>query len=278
MNDAKFNHRDPETLPQSQRAELKDKYVPSDVKNSNWGNILFLRLVAKKRKFVSVDFTYAIFDNCYLRDSRFEECNFTGSKFVGCNLHGAVFDGCKFDYAIFERTIIDDAILDVGCPGAENLRMRFARTLRVNYQQIGDAEGANKAIRTELEATGTHLKKAWQSNESYYRRKYAGINRVKMFMRWVAFTALDRVWGNGESLWRLSQFVGVSLLGIAVLQLLFVDSATDVLGALAKSPQIFLGVDVPAQMPPSVQAAIVFLRLVTFGLFMAILVKRFNRR
>ena len=47
--------------------------------------------------------------------------------------------------------------------------MRFARTLRMNYQQLGDARAANKAI--EIEATEIHLHKAWSSKQSYYRSK-----------------------------------------------------------------------------------------------------------
>ena len=52
--------------------------------------------------------------------------------------------------------------------------MKFARTLRMNYQQLGFAESVNKAIQIELQATEIHLYKAWRSNEAYYRKKYAG--------------------------------------------------------------------------------------------------------
>ena len=50
----------------------------------------------------------------------------------------------------------------------------LARSLRVNYQQLGEAKSANKAIHIELQATKTHLYKAWHSQETYYREKYAG--------------------------------------------------------------------------------------------------------
>ena len=76
-----------------------------------------------------------------------------------------MFTGCKFDYSIFERTLIDADLLDTECPGQENLKMRFARTLRMNFQQVGDAKAANRAIKVELQATMAHLHKAWRSTE-----------------------------------------------------------------------------------------------------------------
>jgi hypothetical protein len=81
----------------------------------------------------------------------------------------------------FERTFVDNDILNTGCPGFENLKMRFARTLRMNYQQLGDAKSANKAITVELQASEVYLHKAWQSNESYYRKKYGGLSESRRF-------------------------------------------------------------------------------------------------
>lgn len=150
-------------LAHSGRTECKDKAIRADVVGAKWHNVMFIRLVAKSRTFKNVEFKYCIFDSCYFRDSTFDSCDFTGCKFVSTNMHGATFSGCKFDYAIFERTLVDDDILSSSCPGHENLRLRFARSLRVNYQQIGDAVAANKAIKIELEATGAHLLKAWHS-------------------------------------------------------------------------------------------------------------------
>lgn len=138
----------------------KEKYI----------NKLFERLVALKVEFKNVDFCYSIFDAAYIRNCSFEDCNFTGCRFVNCNLAGSSFNGCKFDYATFDKTHIDNDILEVGCPGHENLKLKFARSLRLNYQQIGDAKSANKAINIELQATEDHLHKAWKSKESYYRK------------------------------------------------------------------------------------------------------------
>jgi hypothetical protein len=150
-----------------------------------------------------VDFRYTTFDACYLRKCFFEECDFTGCRFVSTSLYGSTFAGCKFDYATFEKTDIDEHVLSTGCPGTENLKMRFARSLRVNYQQLGNADAVNKAIAVELEATRVHLEKSWRSNESYYRRKYAGAQRALQLLRWIQFITLDWIWGNGESVGKL---------------------------------------------------------------------------
>jgi hypothetical protein len=50
------------------------------------------------------------------------------------------------------------------------------------------------------------------------------------------------------------------------------------LNSLREVPQVFLGTLIPANYPKSYLTAIVFVRLVTFGFFMSIIIKRFNRR
>jgi len=170
----------------SDRETLSDKKFDSPVSEEKFINKLFERLVAKKVAFKNVDFRYCIFDAAYLRNCSFEDCDFTGCRFLNSNLAGSSFNGCKFDYASFDKTHIDNDILEVGCPGPENLKLKFARSLRLNYQQLGDAKSVNKAINIELQATEDHLYKAWKSKESYYRRKYKGINRLKAFGEWLA--------------------------------------------------------------------------------------------
>jgi uncharacterized protein YjbI with pentapeptide repeats len=146
-------------LEDSGRVEQKDKAFTDDPVNVSFANYLFTRLVAKGRHFDRVDFRYSIFDSCYIRNCRFDSCDFTGCRFVGTNLYGSSFSGCKFDYAIFERTIVDTDILLNNAPAFENLKLRFSRTLRMNYQQLGDASSVSMAIKLELEATRVHLKK-----------------------------------------------------------------------------------------------------------------------
>jgi len=109
----------------SNRQHHVDEKFESDISNANFSNKLFVRLIAKSKRFENVDFKYTFFDNCYLRNCVFDSCNFTGCRFIGVNFYGASFTGCKFDYSTFERTIIDSDILDTGCPGWDNLMSGF---------------------------------------------------------------------------------------------------------------------------------------------------------
>jgi hypothetical protein len=240
-----------------------------------------VRLVAKKIRFTSVDFKYSIFDACYMRDCEFNSCDFIGCRFVTTNFHGSKFAGCKFEYATFERTFIESDVLDTECPGHENLKMRFARNLRINYQQIGDAKSANKAINVELAASKEHKWKAWNSNESYYRSKYRGISRLTAFAEWLSFSVLDWIWGNGESALKLLRAMVLVLCVISLVDVFVhrdpvrLDSYVH---AAILAPQLFLGTSTPNYYPGIYLALIVFARLVGFGFLISIIIKRFNRR
>lgn len=268
-------------LADSGKRELKDQKFTADISGEKHENLLFVRLVAKGREFTNVNFRYCTFDSCYLRNCKFDSCDFTGCRFIGTNLHGSTFNGCKFEYAHFERTDINNDVLSSGCPGNENLKIRFARSLRMNYQQLGDALSVNKAIEVELDATKDHLYKAWRSNESYYRKKYKSWRRIQQLSLWINFKLLDFLWGNGESAWKLVRTVLVFL----VLMTLFdvvnyrdVSLLQSYWNAFLQAPQIFLGTIKQSYFPSSYITLITFVRLVLFGFFMAIIVKRFNRR
>ena len=265
----------------SGRVELSDKKFEEDVDGDSYINRLFVRLVAKKVRFSNIDFRYCIFDAAYLRNCTFDSCDFTGCRFINSNLHGTSFNGCKFDYATFDKSFIDSDILDSGCPGPENLRLKFARTLRINYQQIGDAKSANKAINIELHATEDHLYKSWKSKESYYRHKYKGLKRLCAFSEWLEFKTLDLIWGNGESTWKLFRAVLAVLVLISAVDV-FKYGNTELISnyfqSFILSPQILLGVLKPDHYPALYLTLIFLVRLVMFGFFMSIIIKRFNRR
>lgn len=267
----------------SGREKLSDKKFDSPVRNESFINKLFVRLVALKVDFKDSDFSYCcIFDAAYLRNCRFEDCNFTGCRFISSNLSGCSFNGCKFDYASFDKTQVDNDILDVGCPGPENLKLKFARSLRLNYQQIGDAKAANRAISIELQATEDHLHKAWKFKESYYRQKYKGLERLKTYGEWIEFKLLDLIWGNGESTWKLCRAVLVVLLLIAGVHVIGFEDLSLVKSygeaLLICTPQVFLGVLKPPVYPALYLTGIFLVRLIMFGFFMSIIIKRFNRR
>lgn len=258
-----------------------DKRIGADLSDTNLSNRLFIRLIAKGRRFHKVNFQYTIFDGCYLRKCVFDSCDFTGVRFTASNLYESAFVGCKFDYCSFEKTVVGAEILDVGCPGWENLKLRFARTLRMNYQQLGDAKAVNKAMAVELRATEIHLHKAWHSNEAYYRKHYAGWKRAKVFFEWFEFKFLDFVWGNGESALKLLRAVIIVLVLMALTDVVTFGETNRVeayVYAFLEAPQIFLGTLSPVHYSKGYLALITFIRLVAMGFFLSIIIKRFNRR
>ncbi|WP_197427546.1 pentapeptide repeat-containing protein [Bradyrhizobium retamae] len=229
-----------------------------------------------------MNFRYSFFEHSYLRDCHFDSCDFTGCRFTNTNLAGSKFSGCKFDYVYFEKTQVEPAILDTECPGFENLKLRFARTLRTNFQQLGDAASANKAMNVELDATATHLWKAAWSNEAYYRKHYAGWARLTIILEWLLFRVLDFIWGNGENVWRLFRFVAIVLAAMATYDTIYHSGDPGRIGSYwtstVKSFAIFFGTWAPEDYPHFYLAFVTVVRLVLVGFFLSIIIKRFNRR
>jgi hypothetical protein len=265
----------------SGKTVLTDQKFDSNEADSRFLNHVFIRLVAMNKTFTNVDFRYTFFDSCYLRDCHFNSCDFTGSRFINTQLPGAKFTGCKFDYATFEKTLIDPTILDTECPGHENLKSRFARSLRTNFQQLGDAAAANKAIMVELNATEMHLKKAWHSNESYYRSHYSGFSRIVAFFQWLSFKTLDYIWGNGESLLRLIRAILIVLVLMTLLDVSLYGDPNQLRNygsSFTRAFEIFFGTLTPDEYGKAYLAIITCLRLVAVGFFLSIIIKRFGRR
>jgi len=160
--------------------------------------------------FKNVSFLHCVFEGCYINNCVFDSCDFTGCRFIASNFHQTTFAGCDFRYATFERTHIDSEILDSEAPKEENLRMHFSRSLRMNYQQLGDAKSVNKAISIELGAMSAYLYKSWISKETYYKHKYGGVLKSTIqLLRWIEFWLLHAIWGNGESILKLIRSLAV---------------------------------------------------------------------
>ena len=230
---------------------------------------------------VNVEFNYSTFDDCYLRSCTFNSCTFVGCKFIASNFEGSQFIGGDFQYSIFRFTNITNELLVNNCPSYDNLKFKFARNLRTNFQSIGDIDGVNKAILVELESTKSTLYKAWNSNESYYRSKYKGWDRFFKFVSWLKFKIGEFVWGNGESLLKLGRAVLLTLVLISIIDTFKIgetDSIKSYLSGLTNSPQLFFSIDKPEYYSKQYLSLIYFFRLVFFGLFMAIVIKRFSKR
>ncbi len=234
----------------------------------------FLRVSAVKQTFEGVDFRYSTFDDCYFRNCKFIDCNFTGGQFKNSTFRGSEFTGSTFDYSRFSDTNISNSILDNCQPGFENVALEFSQSLRVNFGQIGDTVGVNKAIKAELSSTKVHLKKAAFSKEGWYRNKYSGIERLKYIWNYLAFCFFDWVWGNGESLFN----VFLSMLAVIFFAALAIDAPfTELFESLVKSLQVFLGLKAP-DIPLTVSLPLIFCRYVLLSLFISVLVKRLSRR
>ena len=159
--------------------------------------------------------------------------------------------------------------------------MRFARSLRMNYQFIGDAESANKAMSVELKATEEHLHKSWSANSAYYRNKYKGWSRFKAFMQWTQFKFLDFIWGNGESPLKLLRAALIIFAFMALIDIYVFSNSQRIdsyIKSLFNAPQVFLGTLSPSNYPSLYLTVILVFRLIAFGFLMSILIKRLNRR
>lgn len=255
------------------------------ISKANFSNTLFTRLVSSKEtKFVNVDFSYCIFDHNYIRGCSFENCDFTGAKFLNTNFQGTSFTTCDFKYAIFEKTIIDDDFIFSNLPKESNLRQKLLRSLRVNFQQLGDSTNVNKSIVFELDATAQYLWDAAFSNEKYYQDKYGGFKRrSEAIIKLINFSFWDFIWGNGEKVWKIVRFLIIMLVIIVVYDVYVQDypegdSISYAFQSLRNSFPVFFGVKTPDHFTPNFTAFIMFTRLFIFALFVSIMVKRLNRR
>ena len=272
--DIKFFNSDFDTI------EGKRYYYIEDLKYSNY---LFIRAVATDFIFKNIDFSKTIFDNCYLKDCRFINCKFEGAKFSNSNLQGSYFRDCNFDYVIFEKTFVDYEIFECA-PKWDNLRFRFARSLKLNYASIGDYIKASKAVTVELQATLGHLRSSWSSGDPHYSIKFGGLEkRTKQLYKWTKVNFLDFIWGNGESLGRLIRFNFIVFFILSVIEVFTSESKFAFLEFLetlfVSIPSVYFGLKVENfEYSNYILLPLTVLRLVSFALLMSIITKKYNRR
>lgn len=259
------------------KALVEDKEFVSDVRDEDMSQQVVRRVFAVNKAFIGVSFKQTDFSHVYFRNCRFFRCNFTGSSISRSNFRGSQYEECKFQYSTWEHTILDEDFLDNCLPGEENLARDLVRSLRVNFSQIGNYQAVNKAASIEVALTGQHLFHSAYSKQSYYRAKYKGWNRLLNAVRHAKWKALDYLWGNGESLYRI---VASGLFAIIACAALLVWSRSqfawpDTIWVVAKA---FWGVDGAPSVPRGYFVLLTVVRFILVGLFMAILVKRLSRR
>lgn len=262
---------------------ITDKYVPKSVEYEGTAFKLkiFQRLNASKITFKNVSFQHSVFDSCYLPHCVFDSCDFTGCRFIGTNFNQSSFHGSRFDYATFERCQVDSDILRAWLPKEDNLKMRFVRSLRMNFQQIGDAKAVNEAITLELEATARHLLASWWSEDVFHRNKYPGLRRIGQFWAWVGFWILHFIWGNGESVLALLRSIILVMAAIAIFEANSGPGPATIfsyLNSAKVAPAIFLGVEQFSVHSTFAASIVVATRLIAISLLTALLAKRFGRR
>lgn len=260
-------------------------FKESIINNKEFKNILFVRLVAsQKTKFTNVDFSFCIFDHAYLRGCSFDNCVFTGCKFINSNFQSSSFIKCNFKYSFFDKTYIDDDLVDNNLPEEKNLRQRLLRTLRINYQQLGDSKSVNKMMILELNATYEYLKSASFSDDEYYVKKYGGFRkRSNAIFSLICFIFWDFIWGNGEKITNLIRSFLLVLTLIVMYDMINVgepnsDSIKHLINSIFRSVSIFFSIDTPKYFSNYFLTIVVFFRLFLFALFISIFVKRLNRR
>ena len=276
-----FLENERNSMEESNRERFEDKIIDSNLDNNQFHNKLFVRVGAKDKHFKNVDFSHTYFEHSYFRNCTFDNCNFNGCKFINSNFIGSSFPGSQFEYSSFDKTIIDNDILSNNCPSNDNLSLKFARSLRINYQGLGDAESANKAIKIELLSTKKHLCDSWKSNKVYYRKKYTGLKRYEMFFKWFDFKFQEFIWGNGEMPWYLLRTGLLIWLGMTFTDgILFKNSYNlkDYWESFIEMPAVFLGNTKPETYTDFYLSLITIIRLIGIALFMSIIIKRFNRR
>lgn len=269
-------------LENNTREHITDKWITDSEVDTNYKFKNFVRLSAKNKIFICVDFSYSSFDDCYLRGCKFINCKFIGVNFINSNFEGSNFEYCDFIYAKFKSSYFHENILTQGDATRENLRRDFARSLRTNFRAVGDVEKEHRATKLELNANAVYLKNAWLSNNIYYRDHYKGWDRLAIFGRWVGFSFSRIIWGNGES---LKNLLLISLLILSVcgfyhyqnINLAENKGFMELLKSMLQSPSVLFGQFNESQKP-NISTLIMFVRLILFSLFITIAVRKWGYR
>lgn len=263
----------------NKKEHVKEKELEvEDLKDLTFERHELTRVYAVGLKFVDVSFKQSIIQESYFRNCIFTNCDFTGANISQTNFQGSNFIGCTFNYTNFQGTQIGIAPLNRNLPGWENIKMKLAKNLRMNYASIGDYNGVNFAISVELSATMEHLRKAAFSREAYYRGKeeYSGGGRILCIFRFIWFWLLDKLWGNGEKPVRM-------FISIPLLLLVIATTCTLVLGqsfatSVKESSTVFFVGGASHVLGLYTSSVIIILRYIVIGLFVSSLVRRLSRR
>lgn len=201
----------------------KGTYVSENFSYSTFDNV-----GAKGSRFELCNFNFCLFDMAYFKEAEFFGCTFIGARFRDSNFRQATFERCDFSYASFEGTLVpEDQVLQCW-PLHPNQRLDLARSLRANFTAMGHHQLASKFFRVEMVEEGAHLRRAALGSTPYYAREYPGlVNRVAFGVRYLVHGLSERVWGHGESPWKLARS---TVAGLALLSASFTPITADIGG------------------------------------------------
>lgn len=115
------------------------------ISNVNLEKVDFKNLTLKSCEFIDSEIKFShIFENSYLRKSKFLNVDFTGTVFENVNLEKAEFKDCKLYYVRFEDCIVDYKNILENKPNEPNLAMNLIKSLYKNELQQGNTKAADE--------------------------------------------------------------------------------------------------------------------------------------
>ena len=203
------------------------------ISNVNLDKVDFKNLTLKSCEFIDSEIRFShIFENSYLRKSKFSNVDFTGTVFENVNLEKAEFKDCKLYYVRFEDCIVDYKNILENKPNEPNLAMNLIKSLYKNELQQGNTKAADELFllyKKEERQFFEHLigwKKAKKnSNEMYQNEKYYDeymenkkLNKFSVFLKLISSWTNNIIWGYGIKIRRI---VTSMILGILIFSFIY---------------------------------------------------------
>lgn len=274
-------------LSETNKNIFEDKYFDKSIniddvylehQKNPYKNAVYKRVNCKKKiRIRGISFEHSFFNSCTMRNVVFEECSFVNCRFINCDFKDSYFNNCDFRYSQFNNTFVDIDIIKTS-PREHNLKAKFLRSLRVNFQQLGMKKKEEIIIKEEIKSQKEFLKSSWSSQDDYYKEKYRGIKRLYKFIEWTTFVVNDIIWGAGESIKKCITSTIFFLILIALItkeEVGFLDNFIDIsyyfIGSIDKSIII-------DNLSPEIKSLIICVRYIVFGAILSIIIKRFSTR
>lgn len=203
------------------------------ISNVNLEKVDFKNLTLKSCEVIDSGIKFShIFENSYLRKSKFLNVDFTGTVFENVNLEKAEFKDCKLYYVRFEDCIVDYKNILENKPNEPNLAMNLIKSLYKNELQQGNTKAADELFllyKKEERRFFKYLigwKKAKKnSNEMYQNEKYYDeymenkkLNKFSVFLKLISSWTNNIIWGYGIKIYRI---VTSMILGILIFSFIY---------------------------------------------------------